>query len=147
MLALLKQQKTLLFFIWLSGFLFNIVWEFNHCQLYLTCLNWTQDYAFKFLVLMSAKDGFFIVLFYLISVYLFKNINILKNKKQILFFVLISLSFAFIDEKISTQLGRWEYNRSMPIILGVGSSPLFEIALTGFLTFLFVFKAFPGKNS
>ena len=45
----------------------------------------------------------------------------------------------FFDEKISLSLGRWEYASSMPTLLGVGLTPLLELAITGVLTFLCLF--------
>jgi hypothetical protein len=94
----------------------------------------------KLICAMSAKDSFWILLFFLISAFLFQNISIMQDYTQLGFFVLLSLGFAFIDEKISTKMGRWEYAPSMPTVFGVGITPLLEIAVTGILTFLIVFK-------
>jgi len=79
------------------------------------------------------------LLFFIISVFIFKNINILENSYQLLFFLILSFSFSFIDEKISLRMKRWEYSEKMPKIFNVGITPLFEIAFTGILTFLCVF--------
>ena len=88
---------------------------------------------------VSLKDGFWISVFFLISVLIFKNINILTNKFQLLIFIILTLFFSFIDEKISLKMKRWEYSKQMPKIFGIGITPLLELAVTGILTFIYVF--------
>jgi len=87
----------------------------------------------------SLKDGFWISMFFLISVLIFRNVNILTNQFQLLVFISLALLFSFIDEKISLKMKRWEYSKQMPKIFGVGVTPLLELAITGILTFLYVF--------
>ena len=58
---------------------------------------------------------------------------------QLSVFVIISLLFSFIDEKVSVKMERWEYAKNMPTILGVGITPLLEVAVTGALAFAIVF--------
>ena len=91
------------------------------------------------MLVMPAKDGFFIALFYSITVLLWRNWYILQNPYQLGCFVAIALAFAFIDEKISLAKKRWEYAPGMPLVFGVGLTPLLEIAVTGILTFCIVF--------
>jgi hypothetical protein len=121
------------------GFLLNMVWEVWHSQLYTTCLKqeWTKNV--RLLTIMSLKDAFFIVLFYLTTVFIFGSYDIFNNSLQLVFFVLISLSFSFVDEKISIKKKRWEYAPTMPTVFGVGITPLLEIAITGVLALVVVF--------
>jgi hypothetical protein len=121
------------------GFLLNMVWEIWHSQLYTTCLKqeWTKNV--RLLTIMSLKDAFFIVLFYLVTVLLFGSYDIFSNSLQLVVFVFISLSFSFVDEKISIKKKRWEYAPAMPTIWGVGVTPLLEIAVTGGIALAFVF--------
>jgi len=88
---------------------------------------------------MSLKDGFWISLFYLITVLIFNNTNILTSYIQLLIFVILALGFSFIDEKISIKRKRWEYSKKMPKVFKVGISPLFELAVTGILAFIYIF--------
>jgi len=88
---------------------------------------------------MSLKDGFWISLFYLTTVLIFNNTNILTNYIQLLVFIALALGFSFADEKISISKKRWQYSKRMPKVFKVGISPLFELAVTGILTFLYVF--------
>lgn len=129
----------ILFQIFIISFLINLLWEFVHCQLYETCLNFSTKQLIPRLIKASIGDGFTILLFFLISVLIFRNVKIFKKKYQILFFIIISLVYAFVWEKISLGLGSWEYASTMPTIFGVGITPLIQLAITGILTFLYVF--------
>lgn len=132
MIAILCQ----IFFI---AFPINLLWEVIHSQLYETCLKSPLKKFIPLIIGASLKDGFFISLFYLITVFAFNNINILASQFQLLAFMLLALSFSFIDEKISLKLGRWQYAKTMPKVFGIGLTPLLELAVTGILTFLYVF--------
>jgi len=90
-------------------------------------------------VKMSLKDSFWISLFYLITVLIFKNINILNNYLQLSVFIIMALAFAFIDESISIKIGRWQYSKKMPKLFNVGITPLFELTVTGILVFIYIF--------
>ncbi len=117
--------------IFIISFFLNLLWEVIHSQLYVTCLEAPLKKYIPLIIFASIKDAFFITLFYLISVLIFNNQNILNNSFQIIFFIIISLLFSFIDEKISLKQKRWQYTESMPTIFGVWISPLLEIAVTG----------------
>lgn len=127
--------------IFLTAFLVNLAWEFAHSRLYETCLRLPFKKTIPLLTRASLKDAFWIVLFFLASVIAFKNTNILTNYFQLLSFVFLSATFSFIDEKISLRFKRWEYSKVMPTVLGVGITPLIELAVTGIITFLVVFLA------
>ena len=69
----------------------------------------------------------------------FGNLNIFENYIQLTVFIILALLFSFIDEKVSLKMKRWSYTKNMPTVLGVGITPLFEVAVTGALTFAAVF--------
>lgn len=117
----------------------NLLWEVNHSVLYATCYKLSLPSYARLITIMSVKDGLWISFFYGISALLFQNIYIVESFSQLLFFIILSLLFSFFDEKISVNLGRWEYRKNMPTILGVGITPLLEIAVTGVATFFLVF--------
>ncbi len=87
----------------------------------------------------SLKDGFWITFFFLIIVMMFKNETVVNNPLQLSTFIILCLVFSFIDEKISLKMKRWEYSEEMPLLFGVGVSPLLELAITGILTFAYIF--------
>ncbi len=119
-----------LWLLWLVGFGLNLGWEFSHAWLYETCRRQSLGKNIQLLTLMAAKDGFFIVLFYLISfVLLGRGLSL---------FILISLAFSFLDEKLAIKWRRWECAAAMPMVFGVGLTPLLEIAVTGAVAFAIV---------
>lgn len=124
--------------IWAAASLINLVWEVAHSPLYETALAMPIKQYSPMILEMSIKDGLWITLFYAISTILFKNADILKNRTQLWVFVAMALTFSFLDEKISLTMGRWEYAASMPTIVGIGLTPLLELAVTGVLTFLYI---------
>ena len=126
--------------IFLVGFVLNLMWEFAHCHLYETCRrqSWAQNAPL--LVTMALKDGGFIVLFYAVSVAVVQSVDITRHALALLYFAALSLGFAFVSETVSLRMKRWEYTTTMPRVLGVGITPLLEIALTGLLTLVIVFR-------
>ncbi|MDO8466611.1 MAG: hypothetical protein Q7S83_00530 [bacterium] len=121
--------------IFVVAFLINVIWEFSHCWLYATIQKMKGEDIVKLLLKMSVKDGVWISIFYLITYAVFQNLNPWDNWMQVAIFAVIALMFAFIDEKISVTMGRWEYGPKMPLVYGVGLTPLLELAVTGLLTF------------
>lgn len=125
--------------IFIIAFLINFVWEVWHSQLYKTIHEMKFRDMIKLLTKMSLKDALWIMLFYYVTILIFGNINIFDNYTQLITFIILGLLFSFVDEKISLKLGRWTYTKDMPIILGVGITPLLEVAVTGILAFSFAF--------
>ena len=125
--------------IFLISLFINIIWEFSHCQLYSTCLNWAPKKRALLLFYASVKDALFILVFYVISTFPFENKNILETPLALFYFIILSLFFSFVDEKISIKYKRWEYSPKMPKVFNVGITPLLELAVTGIITFVIVF--------
>lgn len=125
--------------IFIVSFFLNLLWEVVHSQLYRTCLEAPLKKYIHLIIFASVKDAFFITLFYLISVFIFDNKIILDNPYQILFFVITSLTFSFIDEKVSLKQKRWQYTKEMPTLFWVWITPLVEIAVTWVVCFWWVF--------
>ena len=119
-----------LLLLFLVSFGLNLVWEFSHAWLYETCRRQTWQKNVRLLSVMAAKDGFFIVFFYLVSFVLFRG--------GLGLFIVISLAFSFIDEKMAIRWQRWEYATAMPTIFGAGLTPLLELAVTGVVAFAIV---------
>ena len=126
--------------IWLVGFGLNLIWEFSHCRLYETCRQLPRRRVVTLLITMAGKDGLLIVLFYLTAAWLWRSAALVDNIPALFFFATLSVGFAFADEKMALRLGRWKYAKAMPVIAGVGLSPLLELALTGLVTLLIVIR-------
>lgn len=105
--------------IWIFGIalILNLVWEFLHVRLYTTQVTST------YLVWQSVKDALWISLAYLLA----PNVYV---------FALGLFVFAYVVELHALRTKRWEYTKSMPLVFGVGLSPLLELAVTGVATVL-----------
>ena len=130
---------SILFRIFILSFLLNLLWEVSHSVLYKTCLKLSLKKYVPLMIKTSFKDGLLIIVIYLITIFMFNNINIINNYLQLSIFVVFSLILCYINEIVSIKYKRWEYADNMPKLLGVGITPLIQIAITGILTFLFVF--------
>jgi hypothetical protein len=113
------------------SFFLNLLWEILHSSLYTTCNKMPLGKLQRLLTFMSLKDAFWITLFYVISTVLFGSLFIFQNPAQLAFFILLALTFSFIDERISLKMGRWEYAPAMPTFFSIGVTPLLELAVTG----------------
>lgn len=133
------KMSNILIQIFIVSFFLNLLWEVIHSQLYTTCLDAPLKKYIPLIIFASIKDAFFITLFYLISVFIFDNKEILDNPYQLLFFIITSLTFSFIDEKVSLKQKRWQYSKEMPSMFGVWITPLLEIAVTWLVCFWWVF--------
>lgn len=130
---------TIIAKIFLVAFFLNLLYELAHSLLYKTCLNITLQKYVPLIIKASFYDGAWIALIYL-AVYLpFGNKNIIDNYFQIALFFIISILFAYFWELYSIKNKRWEYSSKMPLIFGVGVTPIFQLFLTGFISLLIVF--------
>ena len=125
--------------IFIAAFFLNLLWEVLHSPLYTTCHEMPLGKMQRLLVSMSLKDGFWITLFYWITVLVSGNIYIVEHVAQLTFFAAIALVFSFVDEYISVKKRRWIYADTMPTVLGVGITPLLELVITGVITLSIVF--------
>lgn len=120
--------------IWLVAFGLNLLWEFGHCRLYETCRRMPWRQLVPLLVRMAGKDGLLIVFFYLAASWLTGSVSVVDSGAALAVFAANSLAFAYIDERVSLRMKRWEYTGAMPTIGGVGVSPLLELVVTGVAT-------------
>ena len=113
----------------------NLIWEFSHSVLY----NDTSGIP-KTLHLITASftDVLWIFLIFIIISLIYKNINWINNPKSKHYFIIavFGIFLAIIIELINLNLGRWSYLEAMPTILGIGLSPLLQLATTGIISLL-----------
>ncbi len=93
-------------------FVFNLAWEFAHVRLY------SAKVSNLFLTWQSLKDALWITLAFIIA----PNTAV---------FVGVLFLFSYGVELHALRSKRWEYTPTMPLVFGVGLSPLLELAVTG----------------
>lgn len=115
----------------------NLIWEFSHSSLYIH-LSETP----KYLHLITASFGDMLTIFGIFAIVSLKNKNLnwLKNpnKFDYILIVFLGLIVAVLVEIINLNLKRWAYAAAMPAILGIGASPLIQLALTGIASLIII---------
>ena len=116
----------------------SLIWEFSHFQLYydLTGIPKTPH-----LLIASIGDLFFIGIIFLAVSYKNKTMHWIKspNRSDYLLIVLFGSLISILIEIINLDLGRWAYKEAMPVILGIGLSPLVQLSITLIIS-LFIFR-------
>ena len=122
----------------LFAFILNLIWELLHYFLYID-LSGIPKYPH--ILLASFTDMILIsVIFFLVSVIdkSFKWIGKPDWLNIVIIFVLSIVASASI-EVWALKTGRWAYTSLMPVVFGLGVSPLVQLFATGILA-LFIIK-------
>ncbi len=123
--------------IFIFSFFLNFVWESLHG---FSLFEGHHIDSGKYVVMMthmSLMDAVTILGIYLAVAFFEKNLLWLKNfnKKNIVVFFVLGLIVAVLAEFNSVYLTKeWQYNSYMPIIFGIGLSPLVQLSITGLLS-------------
>lgn len=135
------KKKKIIFFA-LIVLVLNSIWEFSHYNLYndLSGIPPTLH-----LITASFSDVFWVFLMLAIVSLINGSIKWIKkpNKKDYFLFIVLGMIIATLIETINLNLGRWTYKEIMPTILGIGLSPLLQLAITGILSLLILKKFNP----
>lgn len=94
---------------------------------------------------VSILDALAILGIYMIAALFLKDFFWIKNltKFKIATFLVLSLIVAFIIEYICVySLKWWAYNSFMPLLAGIGISPLIQLAVTGIVSIVLTSKVF-----
>ena len=115
----------------LAAFFLNLAYELLHSLLYTTCWEAPLN-RYVYLILKAALfDGVIIAIVYGLSWFL--------PFGRMMFFVVVLLAFAWFWEVYSLRKGKWQYTQRMPLLLGVGLTPLVQLAACGILSLYLVF--------
>ena len=113
----------------------NLIWEFAHSVLY----NDTSGIPKTLhLITASLTDVVWIFLIFAIISLIYKKMDWMNNLKpsHYILTIVLGVIFSIIIELINLNLGRWSYLETMPTILGIGLSPLLQLAVTGIISLL-----------
>lgn len=111
----------------------NIIWEFAHHSLYVDLSGIPKT---PHLILASLTDMLIVLGIFTIVTWKHKTTHWVKNptRSDILIIVGTGLAVALLIEAVNLNLGRWEYTKAMPTVLGIGVSPLIQLASTGIIS-------------
>jgi hypothetical protein len=91
------------------------------------------DSFFGLMLYASFIDAVLILAMYLFVVLMFGEFYWFQEKGRAVYFGLISLFVAALIEMRALLTNRWQYGELMPTVLGIGLTPLFQLAVTGLL--------------
>lgn len=135
------KKKKIIFFA-LIVLVLNLIWEFSHYQLYNDLTGIPQTLH---IIIASFSDVFWVFIIFFFVFLINRGIEWMENptKKDYFLIVIFGLVIAILIEIINLNLERWAYKEIMPTILGIGLSPLLQLAITGVLSLLILKKLNP----
>ena len=128
------MEKKNILILALITLVFNLIWEFSHYSLYNDVSSITGP---AHLIMASFSDVLCIFLAFGIVSLINKNINWINqpNSKTYFLTIVFAMIIAIAIEVVNVYfLKRWAYKEIMPIIFGIGLSPLLQLAITGSLS-------------
>jgi hypothetical protein len=126
----LKKRKLLLW-IFIAGFITNLIWENAQAPLY---ESFSQH--FVFCVAASIVDAAVVVGLYVMVGLLRRNIFWLLNItiKDIIILLISGIVTSIAFEELALSNGSWNYNENMPLIFGLGLVPLIQLAVLSIIS-------------
>ncbi|OIO81415.1 hypothetical protein AUJ84_01065 [Candidatus Pacearchaeota archaeon CG1_02_32_132] len=144
---MIKQKTFLVFPILVISFFLNLLWEVSHSLLY----DWSkaplQDSLNFFVpkILIATLGDVFYIFIILLIISLFRrgfNWTLYPKKIDYIFLLISGVIFAILIEARAKYFGLWYYTSSMPLIFGIGLTPLIQLAITSSLTIFIIDKFF-----
>lgn len=130
-------KMILLFFA--VAFALNFIWENLQFPLY-SGNNIGIDNYWLLMLYASFVDAFWILAVYLLIVIIDKDVDWKLNTVNITLFSIFLIGIAMAIERLGLALGRWVYSSYMPVIFGIGLSPLLQLVVTGLISLFIVRK-------
>ena len=122
--------------IFVFAYLLNFVWESFHSFSLYQGHNIESGKYVLMINYMSIMDAVTILGIYLTIAFFEKDILWLEQltKKRILMIIIFGLITAILAEYRAVYLTKeWSYNAFMPVVFGIGVSPMIQLSITGWL--------------
>jgi hypothetical protein len=135
---IMKEAGLTLALVFVFAFLLNYVWESYHAVYLYTGHDFNAEKYVQMLTYVSIVDGALILGIFLIISVLWKNVLWLQtmNRGQVWTTVVAGLAIAAaIEYRKVFVLKTWSYIPLMPTVFGIGVSPLFQLGVTGLVSF------------
>lgn len=133
----LKRILICLAGIFLFSFLLNFLWESLHGFSLYTDHIINSDKYVRMMIYMSFMDALTILTMYLVCAMFIKDVLWLKKlqRRRVVVFFIVGLIVAIAVEYWAVYVTHeWYYDDKMPVILGIGVSPLLQLSVTGLLS-------------
>ena len=117
-----------------AGYVLNFVWETLHAVYLYQGHDMAASRYVPMLIYVSAVDGVLILALYGWVASLWRDLFWMRKPGALVVFILSAMVLAAAIEYTSVYvLNRWSYLPAMPELLGIGISPLLQLALTGII--------------
>jgi hypothetical protein len=132
--------SSIIIMIVVVGFFLNLLWEVAHSMLYdwdkPPLVNNIYKYIPRIIGFATLLDAVWIFTFLLWNSLLQSGFQWLYDptRGDYLVLVILGIIYAIVIEVIAVVFNMWSYNRYMPVILGIGLSPLLQLAFTSVLS-------------
>jgi len=126
------------------GFFLNLLWEVLHSLLYdwdkAPLINNIYVYIPRIVFFASGFDAFWIFTFIIWNSLFHRGVEWIKvpQKRDYLTFAAIGVITAIFIELQAIFFNQWEYNEYMPLVFGIGLTPLIQLALTSSISLYLV---------
>ena len=127
-----------LILIFILGFIFNYIWESLHYVLYICKVP-----LGKCSLITSLIDALIVILLYIGGVFVYLDSRWINsfNKNKVISLSAASFLIAIIIEIQGVYLfNKWGYSELMPVVFGIGLSPLLQMIFIPLLIFYLVGK-------
>ena len=134
----LREYALTLGLTFVSSYLFNFFWESVHSVWLYGGHNFSADQYVRMVCYVSGVDALLVLGIFLFISLIWRNAFWIEkmNKIHVLVILITGVVIAGIVEYRAVYvLKEWRYGPNMPLILGIGLSPLIQIGLTGLLAF------------
>lgn len=144
---MIKKEVIVLFFVFLFAFLFNLFWEVLHSFLY----DWNvfplkNEISFFIPTILRATliDAIYILFIFLVNSFIRCGINWINIPKLRDYIIVITLGLlvSFFIELRAIYFGLWNYNKYMPLLFGIGVTPLIQLAIINVIVLLLLKKIY-----
>lgn len=131
----MKKIKILIL-LFVLAFVLNFAWETLQAPLYSGNTIGIRSFWLLMLYASFIDAAWILAVYGLISI-IDKTVEWKLNVVNVVLFSILLFAIAFFVEKYALSVGRWSYSSLMPVIFGIGLSPLVQLAVTG-ITSLFL---------
>lgn len=135
------KKTQLVFYVFIIGFLLNLVWENAQAPLYEGYTNFWDHFMICFWA--SLVDAAVVLLLYGLLSFWYKDFYWVQdlNWKSVAVLVFLGGGIAIGFEQWAFKNNMWSYKNNMPVIFsGIGLSPLLQMMLLPLLTFYIIRK-------
>ena len=138
-----KRIKTVASY-FIIAYLLNFFWETWHAvYLYEMHATYSIKAYIGMIAYVSLVDALLLLGVFAVGAMIWKNFswyNVMDQRKRA-YVVLLALTIAIaIELKGVYLLDQWSYNEAMPVVFGIGISPLLQLAVTGLLSIWLIRK-------